>query len=64
MNSQIKYCLIGAIISGIATGALLYFEVSGFITILIKIIYSGFTIGLVYFLIRLLSTAETVNEGS
>jgi hypothetical protein len=64
MKKEIKYCLIGAIISGVITGTLIYFDVPGFITVLTKIVYIGFTLGLLYFVIRLLSTAETVTEGT
>jgi hypothetical protein len=64
MNNEIKYCLIGAIITGIITGALIYFDVTGILIVLTKIVYIGFTLGLLYFVIRLLSTAETAKEGS
>jgi hypothetical protein len=58
MNKEIKYCLIGAIVTFIISAILGYYEVESVVTLLVKVIYMAFTIGLVFFVIRLLATAE------
>lgn len=64
MLKGIKYCLLGAIFSGFITVTLNYFGVLPMISILFKVVYLIFTIALLYFVIRLLATAESVKEGS
>ena len=64
MNKEIKYCLSGAIITFIISAIMTYFEVLPAITLFVKIVYIGFTIGLVYFLIRLLTTAEVSKDSN
>lgn len=61
MNKEIKYCLTGAIITFIISAILSYFEIMPVVATMMKVIYVVFTFGLVYFVIRLLATAE-VNE--
>ena len=58
MTKEIKYCLIGAIITFILSAILSYFEVVPIIILLVKVLYIAFTLGLVFFVIRLLATAE------
>lgn len=58
MKKEIKYCLIGAILTFIISVILGYFEVVPVVTLMVKIVYMAFTLGLVYFVIRLLATAE------
>ena len=58
MNKEINYCLIGAIVTFIISVILGYFEIDNVVTLLVKVMYLAFTLGLVYFVIRLLATAE------
>jgi hypothetical protein len=61
MNKEIKYCLIGAIVTFIISAILGYYEIETVVTLLVKVIYMAFTLGLVYFVIRLLDTSEVQN---
>jgi hypothetical protein len=58
MTKEIKYCLIGAIISFIISAILSYFDAKPVIMTIVKVVYVAFSFGLVYFVIRLLATAE------
>ena len=62
MTKEIKYCLIGAIITFILSAILGYFEVLPMLVSLVKVVYIAFTLGLVFFVIRLLATAEVQNS--
>ena len=62
MSKEIKYCLIGAIITFILSAILGYFEVLPMLVSLVKVVYIAFTLGLVFFVIRLLATAEVQNS--
>jgi hypothetical protein len=62
MNKEIKYCLIGAIVTFIISAILGYYEIETVVTLLVKVIYMAFTLGLVYFVIRLLATSEVQNN--
>ena len=59
MNKEIKYCLIGAILTFIISAILSYFEVIPAVTFMVKVVYMAFTLGLVFFVIRLIAKAET-----
>jgi heme A synthase len=58
MNKEIKYCLIGAILTFIISAILGYFDIIPMVALLVKVVYMAFTICLVFFVIRLLATAE------
>jgi len=64
MKKEIKYCLVGAIVTFILSVTLNNFQVLPWIILLVKIVYIGFTLGLVYFVIRLLADAEVTREGT
>ena len=64
MKKEIKYCLVGAIVTFILSVILNNFQVLPWIILLVKIVYIGFTLGLVYFVIRLLADAEVTREGT